>query len=523
MTDGDERKQVLDYTYVDLHYMEDQRKNMVNKFNVLKQELSLHNKVTLDQLLSEQVPRNIVKALGGRGRRKEKISSKEVVFTKADESSPMPAPKITSNSESECNTQEPLPPLPKMIGADPTSTLNSLISLADLTSNMADLTLNTSIPKKEIQTSNKVRGKGSQKVNRDPLRNHLSDDYYLKPKCSTCGSTDHLTKEHPEQVAIKKTLIKLKAQSPLNPTPKKAPWIPKPFSDCKYFGFNNHHFDDYEYYPRSIIVKRHRKTAYDVFIGRSPDISYFYVFGCPMHIHNHKDHLGKFDEKADDGFFLGYYLVAKVFRVFNIKRQEMEDTYHVTFSEDDEVISQSNTKGDAINFNENRSFSDDEFLEPRNNVTQCSRNIKYFPYIPTYETIHENITPTDSPILQDYVSPVEPPEFTSADDHPALNEHDHSKSADILEPTEIKDIIINEPISNVQPSPTISPSAKGEPLDGITTRSRIRNSKAASTHECMYVNFLSKMESKKQIEALEEEGWIISMQEELNQFERNKV
>ncbi|GJV96969.1 retrovirus-related pol polyprotein from transposon TNT 1-94 [Tanacetum coccineum] len=186
------------------------------------------------------------------------------------------------------------------------------------------------------------------------LRNHLSDDCYSKPKCSTCGSTDHLTKEHSEHVAVKKTLIQLKAQSPLNPTPKKAPRIPIPFSDCKYCGFNNHHSDDYEYYSgkienlnevrvkelrsdngtefrnykleefydekeavntacytqnRSIILKRHEKTACDVFRVRSPDISYFYVFGCPMHIHNHKDHLGKFDEKDDDRFFLGYSLV----------------------------------------------------------------------------------------------------------------------------------------------------------------------------------------------------------------------
>ncbi|GKB77050.1 hypothetical protein Tco_0943945, partial [Tanacetum coccineum] len=42
MTDGDERKHVLDYTHVDLHYVEDQRKNLLNKFNLLKQELSLH-------------------------------------------------------------------------------------------------------------------------------------------------------------------------------------------------------------------------------------------------------------------------------------------------------------------------------------------------------------------------------------------------------------------------------------------------------------------------------------------------
>ncbi|GKA10285.1 retrovirus-related pol polyprotein from transposon TNT 1-94 [Tanacetum coccineum] len=120
---------------------------------------------------------------------------------------------------------------------------------------------------------------------------------------------------------------------------------------------------------RSIIMKRHEKTAYDVFRGRSPDISYFHMFRCPVHIHNHRDHLGKFDEQADDGFFLGYSLVAKAFRVFNIRRQEIKETYHITFSEDGEAISQSSTKGDAINFNENRSFPDDEFPEPGRKIT----------------------------------------------------------------------------------------------------------------------------------------------------------
>ncbi|GKF33737.1 retrovirus-related pol polyprotein from transposon TNT 1-94, partial [Tanacetum coccineum] len=148
---------------------------------------------------------------------------------------------------------------------------------------------------------------------------------------------------------------------------------------------------------RSIIVKRHGKTSYDVFRGRSPDISNFHVFGCPIHIHNHMDHLGKFDEKSDDGFFLGYSLVAKAFRVFNIRRQEIEETVNVTFSEDDEAIySQSSTEGDAINFNEKKSFPDDEFLEPRSEVTQFPGNTEYFPYIPVYE----NTTPFDLLILQ---------------------------------------------------------------------------------------------------------------------------
>ncbi|GKC32768.1 retrovirus-related pol polyprotein from transposon TNT 1-94, partial [Tanacetum coccineum] len=71
---------------------------------------------------------------------------------------------------------------------------------------------------------------------------------------------------------------------------------------------------------RSIIVKRHNKTPYEIFRERIPNISYFHVFGCLVFIHNHKDYLGKFDAKADDGYFLGYSFVSKAFRVFNTRR-----------------------------------------------------------------------------------------------------------------------------------------------------------------------------------------------------------
>ncbi|GJW21320.1 hypothetical protein Tco_0031942 [Tanacetum coccineum] len=124
----------------------------------------------------------------------------------------------------------------------------------------------------------------------------------------------------------------------------------------------------------------------------------------------------------------------------------MKETYHVIFSEDDEAIYQSSTKGDAINFNENRSFPDDEFFEPRSKVTQCSGYIEYFSYIPAYE----NITPTHSLILQDSVSPEEPHVFTTA-----LNYHVHTESADNLEPAKIQYNVIIEPTSNGQSSPSI--------------------------------------------------------------------
>ncbi|GJW51142.1 retrovirus-related pol polyprotein from transposon TNT 1-94 [Tanacetum coccineum] len=54
---------------------------------------------------------------------------------------------------------------------------------------------------------------------------------------------------------------------------------------------------------RSIIVKRHDKTSYEIFRERIPDISYFHVLelSCSLFI-NHKDHpMQNFDAKAYDG------------------------------------------------------------------------------------------------------------------------------------------------------------------------------------------------------------------------------
>ncbi|GKE87479.1 retrovirus-related pol polyprotein from transposon TNT 1-94, partial [Tanacetum coccineum] len=236
-----------------------------------------------------------------------------------------------------------------------------------------------------------------------------------------------------------------------------------------------------------------------------------------------------------------------------IKRQEIEETYHVTFSEDDEAISKSSIEGDEINFNENRSFPDDKFLVSKIKVSQSSGKDDYFPYVPAYDplstnniTIPNHDTPTESPNLQD--SPDESLKFTIAYGHPVLHEPDHSESAVNFEPAEVQDSIINELISEVEPSLTIIlPSADvahnpyvpqdrwsrekhielvnilGELEAGVTTRSRYKDSEATSTHECLYVNFLSEIKPKKLIEALEEEGWVIVMREELNQFKRNKV
>ncbi|GJS40275.1 retrovirus-related pol polyprotein from transposon TNT 1-94 [Tanacetum coccineum] len=48
--------------------------------------------------------------------------------------------------------------------------------------------------------------------------------------------------------------------------------------------------------------------------SKKPDLSFMRPFGCPVTILNTIDHLGKFDGKADEGFFVGYSINSKAFR-----------------------------------------------------------------------------------------------------------------------------------------------------------------------------------------------------------------
>ncbi|GKF16976.1 ribonuclease H-like domain-containing protein, partial [Tanacetum coccineum] len=56
-------------------------------------------------------------------------------------------------------------------------------------------------------------------------------------------------------------------------------------------------------------------------------------FRCPMTILNTLDPLGKFDGDADEGFFVGYSINIKAFRVFNIRTRKVEENLHITFLE----------------------------------------------------------------------------------------------------------------------------------------------------------------------------------------------
>ncbi|GJW52136.1 hypothetical protein Tco_0093487 [Tanacetum coccineum] len=143
----------------------------------------------------------------------------------------------------------------------------------------------------------------------------------------------------------------------------------------------------------------------------------------------------------------------------------MKEIYHVTFNEDDEVFTQIIIEGDEINFNENISLPDDFFLVPRRNGSQSSYSDDYLPYVPAFDPLSIN-----NIIIPDTIISL----------NPNINSSDKSLELSLDDDHPVQ----NEPAENHNDA-------------GVTTRRRVRDSEAASAHECIYVNFLSEIEPKK--------------------------
>ncbi|GJR34899.1 putative ribonuclease H-like domain-containing protein [Tanacetum coccineum] len=81
---------------------------------------------------------------------------------------------------------------------------------------------------------------------------------------------------------------------------------------------------------------------------RKPALSFMRPFRCPVTILNTIDHQGKFNEKADEGFFVGYSTNSKAFRVFNSRTRIVEENLHVQFSENTPNIAGSTKACDDV-------------------------------------------------------------------------------------------------------------------------------------------------------------------------------
>uniref|UniRef100_A0A2N9HS02 CCHC-type domain-containing protein n=1 Tax=Fagus sylvatica TaxID=28930 RepID=A0A2N9HS02_FAGSY len=172
------------------------------------------------------------------------------------------------------------------------------------------------------------------------------------------------------------------------------------------------------------------------------------------------DNLGKFDAKSDEGIFLGYSTNSKAYRVFNKRTMVVDESMHVVFDETNPFHIKNNCDDEPISL-ENKASS--------SNQVDLSEKVKDQVDEPKDE--EKALPPTNNEEL--------PKSWNVVHSHP-------------------KELII------------------GEIEHGVSTRSKLKDI-------CNNMAFLSQIEPKNINEAIEDESWILAMQEELNQFERNKV
>jgi transposase InsO family protein len=75
------------------------------------------------------------------------------------------------------------------------------------------------------------------------------------------------------------------------------------------------------------------KKPYELWFGRPASIKHFRVFGSKCYIKNNDENLGKYDDRADEGIFLGYATYSKGYRCYNKRLHKMVDCIDVKIDE----------------------------------------------------------------------------------------------------------------------------------------------------------------------------------------------
>ena len=257
------------------------------------------------------------------------------------------------------------------------------------------------------------------------------------------------------------------------------------------------------------------KTPYELLKNKTPNISYFRVFGSKCFILDTQNTRGKFDAKSTEGIFLGYSTTSKAYRVYNSIKHKVEESINIAFNESTVHISQ-------IEEDVAEQPSHSQMRQSHSQKSQASQDKSASPTTPDSSTSSGNSQ--DSPQTPDQWSN---DSSTSQQGNSTQEEmrQSHSKSQS-KETTPIPyqaDNSNEEEMSTIH-LPKSSRTVKNHPPDnliseldqGITTRSRLRNF-------CAFCAFVADFEPKNAQEAVEDECWSVAMQEELNQFERCQV
>nr|GEY03043.1 hypothetical protein [Tanacetum cinerariifolium]GEY03044.1 hypothetical protein [Tanacetum cinerariifolium] len=247
---------------------------------------------------------------------------------------------------------------------------------------------------------------------------------------------------------------------------------------------------------RALVNKSHNKTPYELFNGRSSAIGFLKPFGYHVMILSTLDNLGKFKEKGDEGYFIGYSMSSKAFKVFNKKTRRVEENLHVEFLENKAI-----EKGAGPNW--------------LFDIDSLTKSINYVPV--DAGTISTNLSSTKDAASQEVKKNVSSLRYIAFPNwaHDALLEFSSSKPQDHCS-TEVP-----EGSGNLNPTgSTLNPSA--DQMETLTVETPIPT--VSSPVPTAYsTDSQDPSKPKKIFDALQDPSWVKAMQEELLQFKIQNV
>jgi hypothetical protein len=214
------------------------------------------------------------------------------------------------------------------------------------------------------------------------------------------------------------------------------------------------------------------KTPYEIWRGKKPTVKYFTTFGSKCYILRDRENLGKFDTKSDEGLFLGYSTNSRAYRVYNKRTETMMESINVVV--DDEEVQR------PINKEEKQLDSAEPSAAPTDIINPSLKSPDESPSSPTTS----DTTPTTS---EDEDTPANPPKRSWV-------KHNHP-------PQQL--------LGNID--------------EGRRLRSRVIQPTSEVANQVSCSCYLAQTEPKKVDEALQDDGWVSAMHDELHQFTRNDV
>jgi hypothetical protein len=213
------------------------------------------------------------------------------------------------------------------------------------------------------------------------------------------------------------------------------------------------------------------KTPYEIWRGKKPTVKYFKNFGSKCYILRDRENLGKFDTKSDEGIFLGYSTNSRTYRVFNKRTETVMESVNVIV--DDEEVQ--------------RSISGEE---------------------KQIDSVDSSAAPTG--IIEP--SPKE-----------SLDESSPTTSGSTPITSEDEDIPANPPRQSRVRHNHPPQQLLGNLDERRKLRSRVIQPANEVANQVSYSCYLTQTEPEKVDEALQDEGWVSAMHDELHQFTRNDV